>query len=47
MLETIAVVTSVVDVLLIGIGGLVLRHVIRVEIRLTRIETKLNLNIIS
>lgn len=43
MLEAVSIATAVVDVLLLGIGGSLLRWIIRLESRLTRIETKLDL----
>jgi hypothetical protein len=44
VLETVATATAVVDVLLLGVGGTLLRYIIRLESRLTRIETKLSID---
>ncbi len=43
MLEAVGIATAVVDLLLLGVGGTLLRYIIRLESRLTRIETKLNI----
>lgn len=44
MLEAIATCTAVIDVLLLGVGGALLRYFIRLEGRLVRIETKLGID---
>lgn len=44
MMETILSATAIVDVLLLGVGGTLLRYIIRLEGRLVRIETKLNID---
>ena len=44
MIDAVMAGTAVVDVLLLGVGGTLLKYIIRLEGRLTRIETKLNID---
>lgn len=44
MIDTIMAATAVVDVLLLGLGSSILSYIIRLESRLTKIETKLNID---